>query len=119
MAAGCTQVYDYESASEDHKTGKEKCYSGGHKEKTEKGITLSQHADFLLYLAPNGCSEALRDIMISHLIDSLQELTPSDSFLLACEKTNNIIASQLEQLPKIDSTLKKKFCVGKKFGSLP
>lgn len=65
--------------------------------------------------------------MIPCLIDSLKELSPSDSVLQACEKANEKIYTQLEeldftkkynQLPKIESTLKKKFCIGKRFLAL-
>ena len=85
-------------------------------------ITLKYHPDFLLYQATVSGSAALRHVMIPCLIDSLRELTPSDCMTQACLKSNKRISRELErldphnqcgQLPKYESTLKKKLCIGK------
>lgn len=90
----------------------------------EDGVTLKQHPDFLLYMATVNGGKALRYVMIPCLIESLKELSPYDSVLIACEKANGKVDQELgvldptnehQQLPKMESTLKKKFCVGKKF----
>jgi hypothetical protein len=58
----------------------------------------------------------------------MRKLTPSDDLLQACVQTNKKITAEIlrlklpskgGQLPKIESTLKNKLCVGKEFPPLP
>lgn len=90
-----------------------------------RGVSISitsDYPDFLLYLSTAVGGKSVRNLMIPNLIENLKELGPSDSFYSACEKTNRGIRMELKQLgpeirqlPKIESTLEKKFCIGKKF----
>jgi hypothetical protein len=96
------------------------------REQAEKeGICLANQPDFLLYLATYSGGYAYRHVMIPRLIDSLAELLPSDDMYLACVAANKRIRMELEaqnllaqSLPKIESTLQKKLCIGKEFPPL-
>lgn len=96
----------------------------GSREKAMKeGACLSnKHPDFLLYQAAASGGKALRQLMIPCLMESLGQLGPSDDFYQACLSANRKIQKELQtldpdrvtgQLPKIESTLVKKFCIGK------
>lgn len=87
-----------------------------------EGITLKYHPDFLLYMATVTGSYAMRHIMIPCLIDSLAQLAPSDCILQACTAASEKVKRDvkqfgptLRQLPKFESTLSRKFCIGKLF----
>lgn len=92
-------------------------------EANRKSVRLQNtDTDFLLYQATAAGGFAVRRLMIQCLIDGLERLGPGDSILQACESANEAIESQLKllnlasvtgQVPKIESTLTKKFCIGK------
>lgn len=88
------------------------------------GVTLKHHRDFILYMATVSGGYALRYVMIPHLIDSLRELGPSDDIMQAFVQANEKIKNELKgldpasitgQLPKVEFTSSKKFCIGKQF----
>jgi hypothetical protein len=87
----------------------------------EEGISLNK-PEFLVYLATASGGYALRHLMIPCLMESLRELNPSDCLIDACQSANHRIENELKrgnfgpeigQLPKIESTLTKKFCITK------
>lgn len=90
----------------------------------------AQHADFLLYLATGIGGYAFRMVMIPCLLKSLGLLDPGDDILQGCTLANEHIDKELKllkdrhqkdtdqdlivpQQPKLESTLKKKLCIGK------
>lgn len=93
----------------------------------KEGVTLKHHPDFLLYMATVSGGYAFRYVMIPCLVDCMRQLSASESVSQACESANNKVKQQLEkldpqgkggQLPKVESTLRKKFCIGKQFPPL-
>lgn len=100
--------------------------SGSVKQALDTGICLdiTKHRDFLLYQATAGGGTALKNLMVSRLIECLKQLQPGDDIHQACLSANENIRSELgilhpscetKQLPKVESTMRKKFCIGKKF----
>lgn len=91
----------------------------------QKGVSIKQ-PDFLLYMATVSGTKAFRNVLIQHLIKSLEELTPSNCMSEACLAANKKIADEIKHLDsknqtgqcaKIENTLKGKFCIGKYFSA--
>lgn len=91
----------------------------------KEGMSLKQ-PDFLLYQATVSGSYALRNVLIPCFVDSLRELGPYDDIQQACLLTNEKVEKELRridpgfdigQLPKVEYTMKKYFCLGQKYYS--
>lgn len=88
------------------------------------GIGLGvKDPDFLLYYATTNGGLAYQNLMIPCLIESLRMLSPTDCMSVACMRASGRIdrytaehcLPDLCQIPKIELTFRKKFCIGKNF----
>lgn len=85
------------------------------------------HPDALLYVSTVDGGSSLRDVMIPCLIEAMREMSVTADMNEACQQANAKVGKQLEmldpnnrvrQLPKCESTLKSRLCIGKEFPPL-
>lgn len=88
---------------------------------TPTRLSLVHHPDFLFY---HSILNPLTHSAVSELHDPLKSLSPQDDFYKICAVANRALLREIsdsgcgcgdDQLPLLDSTLSRAFCIGKVF----